>query len=214
MKVFLRNFAMIALLVLPSYGQSGSTPSNPAGLRGSSDAAIHNTAPLEMSPAEDSSAESEPAAGQDAGMAFPLFRTIGGLGLVLCIIAAAYFAAKKFAPRYFAKGISDRNLKIIETLSMGDKRSVSMIEVGNSRFLIGNTPNQINLLAVLPEPFSMVSEPDKFTAASKDVVGSDSAQPFRNMFEMEKRRPAQYAANPIPDDIRAKMRQLRASLER
>jgi flagellar biosynthetic protein FliO len=151
---------------------------------------------------------------QDTNLGFPVFQTMGGLGVVLFLMVGGYFAAKKFAPRYFAKSNSDRNLKVIETLSMGDKRSISMIEVGKSRYLVGNTPHQISLLAILPEGLSIISEPERLSTASKDMIANETAQPFRNMFESEKRQSTQYSGNPLPDHIRMKMRQLRASLER
>jgi len=97
---------------------------------------------------------------------------------------------------------------------MGDRRSVSMIEVGNSRYLIGNTPHQINLLAALPDPISLVSEPDTLPATAKSAARKESMSSFRNLFEVEKKRSTQYAGNPLPEDIRTKMRQLREALER
>ena len=143
-----------------------------------------------------------------------MFRTLGGLGLVLCLMIAGYFAAKKFAPRFFAKGTAEKNLRIIETLSMGDKRSISMIEVGDSRFLVGNTPNQINLLVALPERMSLVSEPEAAEMSAKSATEKEPMVPFRNLFEVEKKRPTQQAGHPLPEDIRVKMRQLREALER
>jgi flagellar biogenesis protein FliO len=214
MRILGRNLALLALLILPAYGQTAPTPAQKAVVSNSAAAAIP-PAPAPAMPAFESPASAVPIPEtQDSSLAFPVFRTIGGLGVVLCLMVGGYFAAKKFAPRYFSKSITDRNLKLIETLSMGDKRSISMIEVGNSRYLIGNTAHQINLLAILPEGFSTISEPDKQTTASKDLITNEASQPFRNLFESEKMRPAQYAGNPLPDHIRMKMRQLRASLER
>jgi flagellar biogenesis protein FliO len=204
MKALLRHLVFITLLIVPAYGQMVSGPAQPPTGNAGSDAsatAAHAqlTQPVDM---------------PQTDFHFPVLRTLGGLGLVVCLMIAAYFAAKKFAPRYFSKGPAERNLKMIETLSMGDKRSISMIEVGNSRFLIGNTPNQINLLMVLPEAMSLVSEPESMTASSRSAGGNEPTTPFRNLFEVEKKRSSQYTGNPLPDDIRMKMRQLRAALER
>jgi len=213
MRIVLRNLVMIALLALPVYGQQAAPAAQKADAGSTGNAVVPDAGAPVMPSTEVPSSDVAVEETQAADLGFPMFRTLGGLGVVLCLMVGAYFAAKKFAPRYFAKGIADRNLKLIETLSMGDKRSIAMIEVGNSRFLVGNTPHQINLLAALPEAFSAVSEPEK-TITSKDILGNEPSQPFRNLFEAEKRRPTQYAGNPLPDDIRMKMRQLRASLER
>jgi hypothetical protein len=60
----------------------------------------------------------------------------------------------------------------------------------------------------------MVSEPETLPVTSKSPAIKESMAPFRNLFEVEKKRPTQYAGNPLPEDIRIKMRQLRESLER
>jgi len=204
MKALLRNLMIIALFLVPAYGQMVTGPTQtPAESAGNDPSAI--AAPVQPS---------QPVDMREADFHFPVFRTLGGLGLVICLMIAAYFAAKKFAPRYFAKGTTEKNLKVIETLSMGDKRSISMIEVANCRFLIGNTPNQINLLMALPEAFSLVSEPETMPVSAKSTTLKESVSPFRSLFEVEKKRPSQRAGNPLPDDIRMKMRQLRAALER
>jgi len=199
MKVILQGLVILALSLAPAYGQFSS-------------ALTQNV--------EDNT-NSEPAIGadqaggiQEAEMRFPVLRTVGGLGLVVCLMIAVYFAAKKFAPRYFAKSASERNLRVIETLAMGDKRSISLIEVADSRFLVGNTPHQINLLAALPEPASFISEAETLSVNPKDSFGNESKASFRNLFEVEKKRPSQRGGNPLPDDIRTKMRQLREALER
>jgi flagellar biosynthetic protein FliO len=151
---------------------------------------------------------------QDGGGHFPMLRTLGGMGIVLCLMIGIFFAAKKFAPRYFTRAAEERNLKIVDTLAMGDRRSISLIEVGGNRFLVGNTPQQINLLAALPEPISLVSEPEALPANPKEKSRRDFASPFRNLFESEKKGRVQHMAHVLPEDIRTKMRQLRESLER
>jgi len=86
--------------------------------------------------------------------------------------------------------------------------------VGNSRFLIGNTPHQINLLATLPESVSLVSEPETMALTAQSIPRKEHRTSFRNMFEVEKGRSAQHAGNSLPEDLRTKMRQLRDTLER
>jgi flagellar biosynthetic protein FliO len=142
------------------------------------------------------------------------FRAIGGLGLVLCLIAAGYFGVKKFAPQYFAKSSSEKNLKVLETLSMGDKRSISIIQVANHRYLVGNTAHQINFLTSLPEKLSLVSEVERPEPEVKKELKKEGRNNFRGLFEAEKNRSAAQSAHPLPEDLRTKMRQLREALER
>jgi flagellar biosynthetic protein FliO len=206
-KACLRNLMAFVLLLAPVSGIAAPAPSpNQNGIQAGDTSTPADQAQI-APPAEARET-------READMQFPVTRTLGGIGLVLCIMVVVYFAAKKIAPRYFHRPASDRNLKIVETLSMGDRRSISLIEVASNRFLIGNTPQQINLLAALPEPVSLVSEPEAASVTPMNIKRQESRVPFRNLFEVEKSRPMQYAANPLPEDLRVKMRQLRNALER
>jgi flagellar biosynthetic protein FliO len=196
------------LLATPAFAQAAapSSPAHEAKAVAESPAPAPTPDPASITPVPET---------READMQFPVMRTIGGMGLVVFLMLGAFFAVKKFAPRYLQKPVSQRNLKIIETLGMGDRRSISLVEVGNSRYLVGNTPHQINLLAMLPDPVSLLSEPEELPAPAKSSNKKSTGAPFRNLFEVEKSRPLiQQAAHPLPDDLRVKMRQLRESLER
>ncbi len=145
---------------------------------------------------------------------FPILRALGGFGLVLCLIGIGFLAVKKYAPQYFRSCSSEKTLRVIETLSMGDKRSISIIQVADSRFLVGNTAHQINLLTLLPEKLSFVSEPAAPPVEDKKENIKATKGHLKKLFEIEKIRPLQKAGNPLPEDLRTKMRQLREALER
>jgi len=195
---------LMALVLTSAFGQSAPAPVE-----------VEAHAADATSPVAEGKSPSPAQEGQQSAAAqFSMIRTIGGLGLVLCLMIGLYFAARRYAPQYFTKGASAKSLKVIETLSMGDKRSISMVEAANRRFLLGNTPHQISLLAVLPDPVSMVSEPEPAATSFLDSSKADSRTVFRNLFEAEKTPPASPMFNPLPEELRAKMRQLRASLER
>jgi flagellar biosynthetic protein FliO len=214
MKVVLGKMVVLALFVSYAHAQT-------ALVRSANDAGATIASAASDSPGQTQAPSVNPTmpAGDfqetaNADMHFPVLRTLGGMGIVICLMMGIYFAGKKYAPRFFGKAAAERNMKIIETLSMGDRRSISVIEVANNRFLVGNTPHQINLLAALAEPLSLVSEPEAISAHPKENAKNDSGSPFRNLFEVEKKRPAQYMQNTLPEDIRVKMRQLRDALER
>jgi flagellar biosynthetic protein FliO len=184
------------------------TPSTTAPAENAtSNAVAPEPAPVAQTPAK----AAEP---QMEEFRFPILQTMGGLGMVLCLIAAGYFAFKKFAPLYLRTGSSEKNLKLIETLPMGEKRSIAIIQVANNRFLVGNTAHQINLLTALPEKFSLVSEPDAPLVEKNIEIVKEPKNQFRKLFEVEKNRSAQQTGNPLPEDLRTKMRQLREALER
>lgn len=121
---------------------------------------------------------------------------------------AGYLAAKRRISRCGTRGASERSLKIIETLSMGDKRSISMIEMGNRRFLVGNTARRISLLMELPEPASAISEHETLQKPSNSASEKNFPIPYKNLFEAEKIRPVQRAVQLLPDGVYLNMRQL------
>lgn len=204
MKALLLNLTVAALFALPVCGQTTEN-ALPGPAEGQISSPIVAEAPVQAFPVEKTEA---PAS------SYAMFRAAGGLGLVTFLMIAGYFAAKKLAPRYFSKARAERNLKIIETLSMGDKRSISMVEMGNCRFLVGNTAQQISLLLTLPDPVSIVSESETLQESHKGSSKKDSPIPFKSLFEVEKKRNVQQITHPLPDDVRIKMRQLREALER
>lgn len=258
MKAYLRNLMMAALVFASVSGQVGEAGSRTGDASGKSATAFVGPvlpAPepeqpepeaqsagqgTAMAAAEQAPTQAEaPAVGKNptvpaeegwgAGAQLSMFRTIGGMGVVIFLMAAIYFAAKKFAPRYFAKPVSERNLKIIETLSMGDKRAISLIQVAGSRYLVGNTPHQISLLVSLPamaapQAADTAMAPPESARIAGNSAGNIAAKiaerkdnrtaSFRSIFEVEKKRPSPVASSPLPDDLRSKMQQLREALER
>jgi flagellar biogenesis protein FliO len=58
-------------------------------------------------------------------------------------------------------GRRQRSMRLCETLPLGDRRYLALVEVEGRRFLVGAAPNSLSLLAQLssPEPFSEI-EPD------------------------------------------------------
>lgn len=202
MKVLILSLAIMALFLAPAQGQIVQLPLESSAENENADyQAIDNQAIT--NPTSDLlGSESE----------LPVFKALGGLGLVLCLIIGGFFGLKKFAPQYFAKHSSEKSLKVIETLSMGDRRSISLIRVDNSHFLVGNTPQQINFLATLPSTPSSDSDPAAAaipTSASPKASNSPKTA-FQGLFEVEKTR----QPHALPSDIRTKMRQLSEALER
>jgi len=205
MNAYLRWLVVAALLLTPAFGETNPSPAQNPPANPASDTPILEPPAQQVLPIEKAE---EPAS------SYSMVRAVGGLGLVTFLMIAACFAVKKFAPRFLARGASERNLKIIETLSMGDKRYISMVQIGNSRFLVGNTAQQINLLMALPDSVSIISESETLEELPKAPSKKESTIPFKKLFEVEKKRSVPHAAHPLPEDIRAKMRQLREAMER
>jgi flagellar biogenesis protein FliO len=94
---------------------------------------------------------------------------------------------------------------------MGEKRSIAVIEIDERRLLIGNTPNQITLLAALGENGAILA--DQGLSPAETTLRTPSPS-FKNLYEFEKNGSSRNKMRDIPPDIRAKMRQLRDSLEK
>lgn len=146
-------------------------------------------------------------------MALPLIKSVGGAGLVLCLILGCFLLFKKYAPQYLKKESSRKMLRMIETLPMGEKRSVAVVQAGSRTLLLGNTPGRITLLATLADtPAEDRPLPPKAEPKPKDAPHPAS---FRTIYEFEKKgllnRPDGAAA--IPPEIRGKMQELRRALE-
>ena len=71
--------------------------------------------------------------------------TIGNLFIVLLvfilIIYLAYFATKKMGKRLSIKGVANKNIKILESVSIGQNKSIVIIESAGKVLLIGVTQN-------------------------------------------------------------------------
>ncbi len=206
-----KMFQWILIALLFTAGSCfAQTPSQPPSSNGdgSQQTAVDSGAVKTAAAAASDHAEALPPSPD-----FSLLKIAGGLGLVLCLIVAGLFGGKKLFPQYFTRPIAENSLKLLETLGMGERRSISVVEFEGQRYMVGNTSQQITLLAALPgrsylsDELTESSQPFQFTK-SKPAPAS-----FKSIYEKEKAPPARGVGKPIPPDIRAKMRQLRESLE-
>jgi len=76
--------------------------------------------------------------------------------------------------------------------------------VGTVASLWETTAHQINLLTGLPESISMISEPEALSENPKASSKKESMIPFKKLFEIEKKRPTQFATNPLPKTFETK----------
>jgi flagellar biogenesis protein FliO len=75
-------------------------------------------------------------------------RTFGSLVLVLGLAGASLWALKKYG-RGRVPGGGGGKLRVEETLALGDRRFVSILEAEGERFLIALTPQGIQLISRL-----------------------------------------------------------------
>lgn len=82
------------------------------------------------------------------------FRFMVSVLFLLGLIIGGIYISKRFLPKITS--ISDKEIRIIETVHLGPRKSVHLLEIGDRRFLIGSTNENITRLADLTNAFSKV----------------------------------------------------------
>ena len=209
MKIFLPVFLALCLGVAPVFSEAAAETELIEDAQAETDfeeTAVFPSAFSNAGPVSTTAAEENALYGGDAPQ-FSMLRAFGSMGLVLCLLVGAYFGIRKLAPAYFPKMSPDgKNLKIVESLGMGDRRSIALVEVGGKRFLIGSTPQQINMLTALPEHFSLATENNDVSDARVVKFKEEGEKnAFRNLLDVGKKRPSRQSGSVISDEVRQKM---------
>lgn len=77
-----------------------------------------------------------------------LFRTFGALLLIVGLIAASGWGLRKFGfARQKGKGEEAHSLTVVNTVALGDKKTLQVVRFGERTLLIGSTSQGITLLA-------------------------------------------------------------------
>ena len=83
----------------------------------------------------------------DDNLGNSLYRMILSLVVVIGLAVGVMYASKKILPK--VSGISGKRVQVIETVSLGSRRAVHLLQVGHQQILIGSTQNTITRLAEL-----------------------------------------------------------------
>ncbi len=125
--------------------------------------------------------DGKPTPGQPVEAPPSGLRAFGSLVLVLGLAAASLWALKKYG-RGRIPGSGGQKLRVEETLALGDRRYVSILDAEGERFLIALTPQGISLLSKL-DPGER-GEPDTFDEALSRQVDLGRPVPVREMEAM------------------------------
>lgn len=85
-------------------------------------------------------------------------RTMLAVVFVIVLGAAAIYVSKKLLPKIANR--PSKEIRIVETVHLGPRKAVHLIEVGKRRFLIGSTNESIRELAEVTAGFPDLSEQD------------------------------------------------------
>ncbi len=105
-------------------------------------------------------AESNLAVGRrDVGASELFYRTMFAVMLVIVLGAAAMYVSKRCLPRLAR--LSGKQIQVVETIYLGQRKSLHLVSVEGRRFLLGSTAERITKLASLGDfsgPFDLTGE--------------------------------------------------------
>ncbi len=88
----------------------------------------------------------------DSGSGEFFSRAMLAVLFVIGLGAAAIYASKKLLPKI--TNLPGKEIRIVETVHLGPRKAVHVLEVGNRRFLIGSTNENVTKLADITSDFA------------------------------------------------------------
>jgi len=88
----------------------------------------------------------------DLGTGDLVSKTVIAVLIVAAFGAAAIYVSKKFLPKL--TNLPGREIRIVETAHLGPRKAVHLVKIGNQRFLVGSTNENIIMLANVTEALS------------------------------------------------------------
>lgn len=128
--------------------------------------------------------DGKPTQGQQVDAGPSGLRAFGSLVLVLGLAGTSLWALKKYG-RGRLPGSGGGKLKVAETLALGDRRYVSILEAEGERFLIALAPQGITFLTRL-DGLERTSEATSFDQAMAQQVDLGRPVPVMEMEAMLK----------------------------
>jgi flagellar biosynthetic protein FliO len=80
------------------------------------------------------------------------FRFMVSVLFLVALGAGGIYISKRFLPKI--SNLSGKDIRIVETVHLGPRKAVHLIEIGERRFLIGSTNENITRLADLTSAFT------------------------------------------------------------
>lgn len=90
--------------------------------------------------------------GDDLGTQELFFKMMVSVLLVIVLGVTAVYFSKKFLPKI--TNLPGKEIKIVETVHLGNRKTMHLVKVGSQRFLIGSTNENITKLAEIYDSFS------------------------------------------------------------
>ncbi len=94
--------------------------------------------------------------GDKPGIRELFFKMMFSVLFLVVLGVAAIYVSKKFLPKITK--LPGKEIRIAETVHLGPRKAVHLLEIGNRRFLIGSTNENITRLADLTSPAAASAE--------------------------------------------------------
>jgi len=102
---------------------------------------------------------------------------LGSLLVVIGLILLLAWLAKRFLPNHLTgAGQGEGRLKLLQSLPLGQRRFVTLVEVDGKRFLLGVAEQQVTLLKALDDP-----------SFGQELAGVDAPKTVQELWEEEQR---------------------------
>ena len=93
--------------------------------------------------------------GYDSGSGEFFFRAMLAVLFVIGLGVAAVYASKKLLPKI--TNLPGKEIRVVETVHLGPRKAVHVLEVGSRRFLVGSTNENVTKLADITSDFTGLS---------------------------------------------------------
>lgn len=123
-----------------------------------------------------------------------LARTFGALLVIIGLIVAGTWGLRRFGRTSFGNAAADAPaLAVLSSVSLGDRRTLSVVRFGDATLLVGSTPQGITLLATEknddPEPVPAAHIPTRVSVADllEREEGAESRSFARELSQAQQR---------------------------
>jgi flagellar biosynthetic protein FliO len=119
-----------------------------------------------------------------------LARTLGALLLIVGLMVAAAWCMRRFGgPRFGAQRRGADELSVVASVSLGDRRSLSVVRFGERTLLLGSTPQAITLLSEGAAAGSREDDLPHTPARSvADILNDDEGDEFAHELSLASQR--------------------------
>jgi len=175
--------AMMSLLY------SGQAPAAPSESQEYSDVGIENAgspSPARLNPSvskNDESARAEstfPAVQSDKW--FSVLRAVGATIFIVGLILSATVLLKRYMPDRFGPLGRTKQIQVLESVALGEKRVLTLVEICGSRLLLASSPTSVSLIKEFGAN-STIEVPPKILAETRNASKTETSDPGALVFK-------------------------------